>query len=250
MTHVAHPYVQRIGINRDWRSRWFTTDPKKFREYLRVDAALRKHLKTRLKGMSVDAIEIERSDKEIRLIIKTAKPGLIIGRSGDGITALKKELDLFLRSQKMIAKLGLKVDIEEIRSPESSAQIVGQMIAEGLEKRMTFRRVMKQTAEKVMANRDVLGVRMSLAGRLGGADMARREELKKGRVPLQTLRADIDFARVEANLPYGVIGIKIWIYRGDVFEDRTSGKTEQTPRTGGSPAGTRSPRPTSRPTTK
>jgi small subunit ribosomal protein S3 len=98
------------------------------------------------------------------------------------------------------------------------------MIAEGLEKRMTFRRVMKQTAEKVMANRDVLGVRMSLAGRLGGADMARREELKKGRVPLQTLRADIDFARVEANLPYGVIGIKIWIYRGDVFEDRTANK--------------------------
>jgi small subunit ribosomal protein S3 len=250
MTHVAHPYVQRIGINRDWRSRWFTTDPKKFREYLRVDAAIRKHLKTRLKGMSVDAIEIERSDKEIRLIIKTAKPGLIIGRSGDGITALKKELDLFLRSQKMIAKLGLKIDIEEIRSPESSARIVGQMIAEGLEKRMTFRRVMKQTAEKVMANRDVLGVRMSLAGRLGGADMARREELKKGRVPLQTLRADIDFARVEANLPYGVIGIKIWIYRGDVFEDRTGGKTEQAPRSAAAPSAARSPRPTSRPTTK
>jgi small subunit ribosomal protein S3 len=248
MTHVAHPYIQRIGVNRDWRSRWFTTDPKKFREYLRVDAALRKHLKTRLKGMSVDAIEIERSDKEIRIIIKTAKPGLIIGRSGDGITALKKELDLFLRSQKMSAKLGLKIDIEEIRSPESSARIVGQMIAEGLEKRMTFRRVMKQTAEKVMANRDVLGVRMSLAGRLGGADMARREELKKGRVPLQTLRADIDFARVEANLPYGVIGIKIWIYRGDVFEDRTSGKPEQGTRTGGSTAPARSARPTSRPT--
>jgi small subunit ribosomal protein S3 len=235
MTHVAHPYVQRIGVNRDWKSRWFTTNPKKFREYLRVDAALRKHLKTRLKGMAVDSIEIERSDKEIRLIIKTAKPGLIIGRSGDGITALKKELDLFLRSQKMSDKLGLKLDIEEVRSPEASARIVGQMIAEGLEKRMTFRRVMKQTAEKVMANRDVQGVRMSLAGRLGGADMARREELKKGRVPLQTLRADIDFARVEANLPYGVIGIKVWIYRGEVFADRTAGNKEtsapRTPRT-------------------
>ncbi len=117
MTHVAHPYVQRIGVNRDWKSRWFTTNPKKFREYLRVDAALRKHLKTRLKGMAVDGIEIERSDKEIRLIIKTAKPGLIIGRSGDGINALKKELDLFLRSQKMSDKLGLKLDIEEVRSP-------------------------------------------------------------------------------------------------------------------------------------
>ena len=236
MTHVAHPYIQRIGVNRDWRSRWFTTDPKKFREYLRVDAALRKKLKTRLKGMAVDSIEIERSDKEIRLIIKTAKPGLIIGRSGEGITNLKKELDLFLRSQKMIAKLGLKLDVEEIRSPESSARIVGQMIAEGLEKRMTFRRVMKQTAEKVMANRDVQGVRLSLAGRLGGTDMARREELKRGRVPLQTLRADIDFARVEAHLPYGVIGIKVWIYRGEVFTDRTTGQKEQAARPNNAPS--------------
>jgi small subunit ribosomal protein S3 len=101
MTHVAHPYIQRIGVNRDWRSRWFTTDPKKYREYLRVDAALRKFLKTRLKGMSVDTVEIERSDKEIKLIIKTAKPGLIIGRSGEGITKLKKELDLFLRKQRL-----------------------------------------------------------------------------------------------------------------------------------------------------
>jgi small subunit ribosomal protein S3 len=247
MTHVAHPYVQRIGVNRDWRSRWFTTSPKKFREYLRVDAALRKFLKTRLKGMSVDMIEIERSDKEIRLIIKTARPGLIIGRSGEGITKLKHEVDMFLRKQKMTDKLDLKIDIEEIRSPESSARIVGQMIAEGLEKRLTFRRVMKQTAEKVMANRDVQGVRMSLSGRLGGADMARREELKKGRVPLQTLRADIDFARVEANLPYGVIGIKVWIYRGEVFTDRKSGQAEQAPRsTAATATPARAPRTTNR----
>ncbi len=226
MTHTAHPYIQRIGVNRNWRSRWFTTDQKKFREYLRVDAALRRFLKKRLKGMSVDAIEIERDDKSIRLIIKTAKPGLIIGRNGDGITALKKELDLFLRKQKMSEKLDFKVDIEEVRSPESSARIVGQMIAEGLEKRLTFRRVMKQTAEKVMANRDVEGVRIILSGRLAGADMARKEEIKKGRVPLQTLRADIDFARVEANLPYGVIGIKVWIYRGQVFADRAAAATQ------------------------
>lgn len=230
MTHVAHPYIQRIGVNRDWKSRWFTTNPKQFREYLRVDAALRKLLKTRLKGMAVDVVEIERSDKELRIIIKTAKPGLIIGRSGEGITNLKKELDLFLRKQKMLSKPELKVDIEEIRSPETSARIVGQMIAEGLEKRLTFRRVMKQTVEKVMANRDVEGVRVILSGRLGGADMARKEELKKGRIPLQTLRADIDFARVEANLPYGVIGIKVWIYRGEVFSDRTAGKQEPAPR--------------------
>ena len=187
---------------------------------------MRKMLDKRLKGMSVDAIEIERSEKDIRIIIKTSRPGLVIGRSGEGITKLKKEIDLFLRKQKMTDKSELKVDIEEIRSPESSAQIVGQMIAEGLEKRMTFRRVMKQTAEKVMANRDVEGIRVILSGRLGGADMARKEEIKKGRVPLQTLRADIDFARVAANLPYGVIGIKVWIYRGEVFADRKAGQKD------------------------
>ncbi len=226
MTHIAHPYIQRIGINRDWKSRWFTTSPAKFREYLRVDAALRKMLNKRLKGMSVDAVEIERNDKEIRLIIKTSRPGIIIGRSGEGITKLKKEIDMFLRKQRTVNHPELKIDIEEIRSPESSARIVGQMVAEGLEKRMTFRRVMKQTIEKVMANRDVEGVRIILSGRLGGADMARKEELKKGRIPLQTLRADIDFARVEANLPYGVIGIKVWIYRGEVFADRKAGQKD------------------------
>jgi small subunit ribosomal protein S3 len=183
-------------------------------------------LDKRLKGMSVDAVEIERNEKEIRLIIKTSRPGIIIGRSGEGINKLKKEIDLFLRKQRATHKPELKIDIEEVRSPESSAHIVGQMISEGLEKRMTFRRVMKQTVEKVMANRDVEGVRVILSGRLGGTDMARKEELKKGRVPLQTLRADIDFARVEAHLPYGVIGIKVWIYRGEVFADRKAGQAE------------------------
>lgn len=230
MTHIAHPYVQRIGVNRDWRSRWFTTDPKQFREYIRVDAALRKFLAKRLKGMSVDVIEIERDQKTLRIIIRTARPGLVIGRSGEGATRLKKEIDLLLRQSKLTSKPELKIDIEEVRSIETSASIVGQMIAEGLEKRMTFRRVMKQTAEKVMANRDVEGVRIKLSGRLGGADMARVEELKKGRVPLQTLRANIDFARVTARLPYGAIGIKVWIYRGDVFEDRKAGQSDTAPR--------------------
>ncbi len=224
MTHIAHPYVQRIGVNRDWRSRWFTTDPKQFREYLRIDAKVRKFLSTRLKGMSVDSVEIERDQKVVRIIIKTSRPGLVIGRSGEGATKLKKEIDMLFRQSELTTKPEIKIDIEEIRSPESSAAIVGQMIAEGLEKRMTFRRVMKQTIEKVMQNRDVQGVRIKLSGRLGGADMARIEELKKGRIPLQTLRADIDFARVTARLPYGAIGIKVWIYRGDVFGDRKAGE--------------------------
>jgi small subunit ribosomal protein S3 len=227
MTHVAHPFIQRIGINRDWRSRWFAADKKKFREYLRTDAAIRSLLEKRLKGMSVDAFEIERDDKALRIIIKTARPGMVIGRSGEGATKLKKEIDQLLRTLKLEEKPEIKLDIEEVRSPETSAAIVGQMAVEGLEKRLPFRRVLKQTAEKVMANRDVEGVRIIMSGRLGGADMARREEVKKGRIPLQTLRADIDFARVKAILPYGAIGIKVWIYRGDVFADRKAGAAER-----------------------
>ena len=114
----------------------------------------------------------------------------------------------------------MKIDVEEIRSPESNAAIVGQMVAEALEKRMPFRRVLKQMVEKVMANRDVKGVRIAVSGRLGGAEMSRTEQIKKGRIPLQTLRADIDFTREKAYLPYGVIGVKIWIYKGDIFEDK------------------------------
>jgi len=228
MTHVAHPYVQRLGIIRDWKSRWFTADPKKFREYVRTDSAVRKHLAKKLRGMHVSSVEIERNDKIFRVVISTSRPGLIIGRSGEGATKLRSEIDMLLRTLKLTDKPEIKIDIEEVRSPESSASIVGQMVVEGLEKRMPFRRVMKQTAEKVMANRDVKGVRIIASGRLGGAEMARKEEIKKGRIPLQTLRADIDFARERATLPYGVIGIKVWIYRGDIFTDRKANEEEQT----------------------
>jgi small subunit ribosomal protein S3 len=228
MTHIAHPYVQRIGINRDWKSRWFAADPKKYREYLKTDNEIRKFLIKKLKGMSVDVIQIERDEKTIRVLIQTARPGLIIGRSGEGATKLRKEVDMLLRTLKLSEKPEVKIDIEEVRSIETSASIVGQMVVEGLEKRMPFRRVLKGTIDKVMANRDVEGVRIILSGRLGGADMARKEEQKKGRIPLQTLRADIDFARERANLPYGVIGVKVWIYRGDVFAERKVNQNERT----------------------
>ena len=233
MTHIAHPYAQRLGINRDWKSRWFAPNPKQYREYLRTDNAIRAFLLKKLKGMSIDTFEIERDEKVLRIVIKTGRPGLIIGRSGEGAQTLRKEIDMLLRTLKLSEKPEIKIDIEEVRAIETSAAIVGQMIAEGLEKRMQFRRVLKQTVEKVMANRDVQGVRIIVSGRLGGADMARREELKKGRIPLQTLRADIDFARERALLPYGIIGIKVWIYRGDVFENRKAKQeTEKnTPRT-------------------
>lgn len=220
MTHVAHPYVQRLGIIRDWKSRWFSADPARFREYLRTDIELRKYLEKKLRGMYVADMDIERDKKMVRIIIRTSRPGLVIGRSGEGATTMKKEIDMLLRKLKLSEMPEVKLDIEEVRSPESSAPIVAQMIVEGLEKRMPFRRVMKQTVDKVIANRDVEGVRVILSGRLGGAEMGRREELKKGRIPLQTLRADIDFARERAILPYGSIGVKVWIYRGEIFADR------------------------------
>ncbi|RJQ34968.1 30S ribosomal protein S3 [Candidatus Parcubacteria bacterium] len=231
MTHTVHPYAHRLGIIRDWKSRWFSKTPAEYRQNVMIDGVVRKFLKKRLRGMFVTAVEIERSQNTIRILIKTSRPGLIIGRGGEGSQKLTKDIQEVVSKMKLPAagagigampKMSVRIDIEEVRSPESQAAIVGWMVAEGLEKRQTFRRVLKQTVEKVMANRDVLGVRIAVSGRLGGAEMSRQEEIKKGRVPLQTLRADIDFAREVAYLPYGVIGVKVWIYRGDIFSDKNA----------------------------
>ena len=220
MTHTVHPYAHRLGIIRDWRSRWFAKSPKDYRTNVMIDSAIRRFLKKRLRGMYVTSVEIERNQNTIRIIIKTSRPGLVIGRGGERSTKLSKEIEAIIRKVKGAPKMGVRLDIEEVRSPESHAPVVAYMVAEGLEKRQTFRRVLKQTVEKVMANRDVQGVRIGVAGRLGGAEMSRQEEIKRGRVPLQTLRADIDFAKEQAYLPYGVIGIKVWIYRGDIFDEK------------------------------
>lgn len=218
MTHVVHPYAHRIGILRSWKSRWFTNDKKKYAEYLEIDTKIREYLVKRLRGMYVSDIEIERGNDELRIIVKTSRPGVIIGRSGEGATKIRAELLKILKKMNLDEMPKLKLDISEVRSPESDASIVSSMVIEGLEKRMPFRRVLKQTVDKVSANRDTKGVRIVLSGRLGGAEMARKEELKRGRIPLQTLRADIDYAQTEAHLPYGVVGVKVWIYRGDIFE--------------------------------
>jgi small subunit ribosomal protein S3 len=222
MTHTVHPYAHRLGIIRDWKSRWFSKTPALYREGVMIDAAIRRYLKKRLRGNFVTSVEIERNEKHIRVLIKTSRPGLVIGRGGEGSVKLTKEIERVAKKVKGGGPRAVRLDIEEVRSAESQAPIVAWMIAEGLEKQQTFRRVLKQTVEKVMANRDVQGVRISLAGRLGGAEMSRNEEIKRGRVPLQTLRADIDFAREEAYMSYGVIGIKVWIYRGDIFADKES----------------------------
>ncbi len=220
MSHTVHPYAHRLGILRDWKSRWFLSKAKSpdYRKHLKADVLLREYLEKELRTFMVSGIEIERGANYYRVIIRTARPGMIIGRSGEGSTKLKDKIVKFLKKLKIESPKDLRLSVEEIRSPESNAGVVGQMVVEAIEKRTPFRRTMKQTVEKVMANRDVLGVRVTLSGRLDGAEMGRLETLKKGRLPLQTLRADIDFARVRASMPYGDIGIKVWIYRGDIFE--------------------------------
>ena len=219
MSHTVHPYSHRLGIIRGWKSRWFAPDGT-YQQFLKSDVLIREYLVRRLRGSFVASIEIERSRKVLRVIIKSSRPGMIIGRSGEGIEKLRADLMKQIKRMGIVVKEEIKLDIEEIRNPEANSAIVGQMIAEGLEKRLPFRRVMKQMIEKVMANREVKGVRIYLGGRLGGAEMARIEELKKGRIPLQTLRADIDFAREKAYMTYGVIGIKVWIYKGEIFEKK------------------------------
>jgi len=220
MSHTVHPFSHRLGIIRDWKSRWFGAK-EKFKNYLRGDLVIRNFLEKKLRGMYVSSVEIERNEKILRVIIDTSRPGIIIGRSGDGAVKLKEELvKEMIKKGVATSKVDLKIDIKEIKSPESNASIVAQMIAEGLEKRLPYRRVMKQIVEKVMANRDVKGVKVTLAGRLAGATISRSETHKLGRIPLQTFRADVDFARHEARLPYGNLGIKVWIYRGEIFSNR------------------------------
>ncbi len=219
MTHTVHPYAHRLGIIRDWKSRWFGADKATYRTNLKVDTTIREYLKKRLRGFYVNSIEIDRDANTLRLTIQTSRPGMVIGRSGEESEKLLNDINKELKKLKLGDALPkIKLDVEEVRSPESHAAIVAYMIAEGLEKRMPHRRIMKQTIEKVMANRDVKGVRIRIAGRLGGADMARAEQVRKGRVPLQTLRSDIDYASEYAMIPQGKLGIKVWIYRGEVFD--------------------------------
>src|SRR3989344_3388667 len=209
MSHTSHPYAVRLGIIRPWKSRWLLKD---YQAFLKEDIMLREFLDTKLRGMLVDSVEIERSPATLNLIIHTARPGLLIGRGGEGVEKLKG-------SKK--TNIVLKLTVEEVRSPESHAKVMVESIAQDLEKRLSFRRVLKQTLNKIMGSRGVLGVKIALSGRLDGAEMARYEWLKGGRVPLQTLRADVDFARGRARLPYGDLGIKVWIYRGEVFNKNT-----------------------------
>ncbi len=217
MSKKVNPYSHRLVVLRDWKSRWFSTG-KKFAETLKSDILIREFLTKKLRAAYLSCVEIERSRKATRIIIKTARPGLIIGRSGEGAKKIREDLVAMLKKKNIIVPEDMKIDIQEVTSPDADAQIVAYTIVEGLEKRLPFRRVIKQTLEKVMASREVKGARIVVSGRLNGADMARREEVKQGSIPLQTIRADVDFARERAVLSYGTLGIRVWIYRGEVFE--------------------------------
>ena len=223
MTHVVDPYSHRLGIIRDWKSRWFA-DRKEYISHLKGDVLIREFLIKKLRGMYISSIQIERDQKTMKIFIHTARPGMVIGRSGEGMQKIRLQILKEAKLRKISLPSEFKIDVIEVTNPEQDAAIVASMVAEALEKRLPFRRVLKQTLEKVMASRGVLGAKISVSGRLGGADMARREFLKKGGIPLQTLRADIDFAREKAHMTYGVIGIKVWIYKGLVFEDKKTTK--------------------------
>lgn len=216
MSKTVHPYSFRISTLYGWKSRWFNL--KKYKEHLKTSVLLKEWLEKKLRGMYIEAIETERTPSSLVIILKTSRPGMLIGRKGEGVEKLKQDILKKMGKLKVEIPQEVKLNIEEVRFPETHAKIVAQMIAESLEKRMPFRRVMKQMVEKIMANKEVQGAKITLSGRLGGAEMSRYEWVKKGRIPLQTLRADIDFAKERAHLPYGDVGIKVWIYKGEKFK--------------------------------
>lgn len=218
MSKVVHPYAHRLVTLRDWKSRWFAD--KKYKTLLESDVVIREFLTKKLRGFYISRIEIERSAKATKIMIHTSRPGMIIGRSGEGITKLKGELIKVLNKKKILIPEDFKLDIIEVTNPDADAAIVACGIAEGLEKRLPYRRVIKQSIEKIMSNRGVKGARIYLGGRLAGAEIARSEQIKRGSIPLQTFRADVDFAREKAHMSYGDIGIKVWIYRGEIFSSQ------------------------------
>lgn len=219
MGQKVNPKSLRIGITTDWRSRWFGGSD--YAKLLEQDIVLRREVMKKYRHAAIADVEVERNTKDIRVIIKTSRPGMIIGRGGSGI----EDLVTFIKKTIFPGKkVEIKVDIREIKQFEESAALVAQNVAEQLEKRMPFRRVLKTTLEQASKNRTVKGMKIQLSGRLNGAEMSRVEWLSEGTIPLHTLRADIDFARDVARTTYGAIGIKVWVYKGEIFKGNKEDK--------------------------
>ena len=212
MGQKVNPHGLRVGVIKDWDSRWYADT--EFSDYLVEDYNIRKYLKKKLYAAGISKIEIERASDRVKVIIFTAKPGLIIGKGGQEIGVTKNEI------AKMTGKKVL-VDIKEIKRPDKDAQLVAENIAQQLENRVSFRRAMKSCMSRTM-KAGALGIKTTASGRLGGADMARTETYNEGTIPLQTLRADIDYGFAEADTTYGKVGIKVWVYKGEVLPTKSN----------------------------
>jgi len=218
MGHKINPIGFRIGTTQGWKSKWFSKK-KEYKTNLRQDIEIREDIRKKWKSALISDVEIVRSAKMIKVVVRTARPGVLIGRGGSGIEEMKAYVySKFFNRNKNV---NLKIEIQEIRRSEESASVVAQNIVEQLEKRMPFRRAMKSALDQVMKNKVVKGAKIEMSGRLGGAEMSRKERATKGSIPLHTMRADIDFARETAYTTYGTLGVKVWLYKGEVFDKKT-----------------------------
>jgi len=218
MGQKVNPHGLRVGIIKDWDAKWYADD-KHFADNLIEDYKIREYLKKALFQSGISKLEIERAAKRVKLNIYTAKPGMVIGKGGSGIEVLKKELAGIALEKNII------INIVEVKKPEIDAQLMSESVAAQLEKRISFRRAMKQTIQRAMRS-GAKGVKTACAGRLGGAEIARTEQYHEGTIPLQTLRADIDYGFAEANTTYGKIGVKVWVYKGEILPAKKVVKEE------------------------
>jgi small subunit ribosomal protein S3 len=220
MGRKVHPYGFRLGYIKDWRSKWYAADKKVYTEQLAEDSQIRQMIRKEVGHAGISDIRIERFPKQVTIYVHTAKPGIIIGRKGASVNLLRKHLEELTQKK-------IKLEVIEVEHPESDAFLVAESITSQLEKRISHKRAMKQAVTRAMRG-GAQGIKITAGGRLAGSEMARRELIKEGRVPLNTLRADIDFARKEALTTYGKIGIKVWIYRGEVMpEERQKQMVQQ-----------------------
>lgn len=216
MGKKVNPVGLRIGITNTWKSKWFG-GKKEYKSNLKQDIELREAICKKWKAAAIAEVEIERSAAMIKIIVKTARPGVLIGRGGSGVEDMQKYIkDNFFKQKKTT----LKVEIQEVKNFEEDASLIAQNIAEQLEKRIPFRRAMKSMLDQVSKNTAIKGIKVEMSGRLGGAEMARREWSSKGTLPLHTLRANIDFSRATAFTTYGTLGVKVWLYKGEVFDKK------------------------------
>ncbi|MCB0076758.1 MAG: 30S ribosomal protein S3 [Anaerolineales bacterium] len=213
MGRKVHPYGFRLGIIKDWKAKWYA-DGERYADLLQEDLKIRKHISTELGRAGISELQIERFPNQVQLTISTAKPGIVIGRKGSNVKQLREDLEAMTGKK-------FKIDIQEVDNPDINAQLIAESIAQQLERRVAHRRAMRQAIQRA-TRAGAKGIRITVSGRLGGSDMARREDAQEGRVPRHTLRADIDYATAEAVTTYSTIGVKVWVYKDDVLDIDTA----------------------------